>query len=256
MNPTNPIIIDQFESTTPTEESRLKLEQFYEELLNSLREMIRSLYDSNSLNDICIANSVKQILSNFLKRKDILMIDIFAIFNSFRKNRMILIIDEIECEFRFSEATSLMFGRTRIEITIESKIMIDYLYHILESLPVSHQDLIWLLYTLKLREEILKKIFKERIDSFNITNFDLTITQSFTFWCDFFGNWETERNSLLRQCLDTFTTKEYLSNKQAKYLKKFNRRFNLEIESFSKCLNVHCSGHDFFEFEITPKFDI
>lgn len=241
--------------STTLEESQLKLQQLFEELRTSIFLAISSLYDSNSLNDICIANSVKQILSNFLKRKDILMIDIFAIFNSFRKNSIIFIINDIECEFRFTEATSLKFGRTRIEITIESKIMIDYLYHILESLPVSHQDLIWLLYTLKLRE-ILKNMFEERIASKNITNIDLTITQSFTFWCDFFGNWETERNSLLRQCLDTFTTKEYLSNKQAKYLKKFNRRFNLEIESFSKCLNVHCSGHDFFEFEITPKFDI
>ena len=244
--------IKQIESITP-EESQLNLQQLLQEFNDSFIEMIRSLYESNSLNDIRIADSVNQILSNFLKRKDILMIDIFAIFNSFRKDSIIFSIDGIECEFRFTEATSLKFGRTRIEITIESKIMIDYLYHILESLPVSHQDLIWLLYTLNLREVILKKIFKERIASKNITNIDLTITQSFTFWCDFFGNWETERNALLILCLNTFTTKEYLSKKQAKFLKRYKPE---TIESFSKCLNVHCSGHDFFEFEITPKLDI
>jgi len=242
----------QFESTTPTEESRLKLEQFYEELLNSLREMIRSLYELNSLSDIRIKNSVKQILSNFLKRKDILMIDIFAIFNSFRKNRMIFNINEIECEFRFSEATSLNFGRTRIEITIESKIMIDYLYDILQLLPVSHQDLIWLLYTLNLRELILKNIFEERIASKNITKIDLTITQSFTFWCDFFGNWETERNTLLIQCFDKFTTKKYLSHKEAKHSKRYKPK---TIESFRLCLKLY-GPKNFFEFEETPKFDI
>ena len=240
----------QFQSITPEES---QLQQSLEQLRMSIILLISSLYESNSLNDIRIADSVNQILRDFLKIKDISMIDIFAIFNSFRKNSMIFSIDDIECEFRFTEATSLKFGRTRIEITIESKIMIDYLYHILELLPVSHQDLIWLLYTLNLREVILKKIFKERIASKNITNIGLTITQSFTFWSDFFGNWETERNALLIRCLDTFTTKEYLSKKQAKFLKRYKPE---TIESFSKCLNVHCSGHSFFEFEITPKLDI
>lgn len=78
----------QFQSITH-EESQLKLQQSLEQLHMSIILLISSLYESNSLNDIRIADSVNQILRDFLKIKDISMIDIFAIFNSFRKNSMI-----------------------------------------------------------------------------------------------------------------------------------------------------------------------
>ena len=226
---------------TPCQKLALELSLLLNKLIVQLIQESQSLYVNTTLNNANLNKSFKQIISDFYQRQDIPKIDIFAILNSLRKMKEIHFwYDSKDWTFRFSKETSLTFGRTRIEITIESKIMMDYLYHVLGLLPVGQQDLIWVLYTPILKEKILKEriasedILKERFVSFNIINFELTITQNFTFWWNFFGNWETERQILLNKCFTTFVHRDYLSNKLAARLQKTNPH---TPESFKRCFD-------------------
>ena len=235
-----PTSSEQRVKLTPCQKSALELSLLYKKLLLKFIQSNQSLYENTLLNNANLNKSFKQIVSDFYQRQDIPKIDIFAILNSLRKMKEIHFwYDSKDWTFRFSKETSLTVGRTSIEITIESKIMMDYLYHIVGLLPVDQQDLIWVLYTPRL-ENILKEriasenILKERFVSFNILEFELTITQNFTFWWNFFGNWEMERQLLLKKCFTTFVHREYLPNKLAARLQKTNPN---TPESFKRCFD-------------------
>jgi len=250
-----PTSSEQRVKLTPCQIHILELSLLYNKLLVKLIKIIQLLYENNLLNNVNLNKFFKQIVSEFCQRQDIPKIDIFAILNSLRKMKEIhFFYDSKDWTFRFLKETSLTVGRTRIEITIESKIMIDYLYYILALLPVDQQDLIWLFYTRRLKEDIFEEriasedILKERILSFNILNFELTITQNFTFWWNFFGNWETERQILLNNCFKKFASREYFTHSHARHLRKAKPD---TIESFKRCFNTY-----FPAFKATPILDI
>jgi hypothetical protein len=137
-----PTSSEQRVKLTPCQIHILELSLLYNKLLVKLIKIIQLLYENNLLNNMNLNKFFKQIVSEFYQRQDIPKIDIFAILNSLRKMKEIhFFYDSKDWTFRFLKETSLTVGRTSIEITIESKIMIDYLYDILGLLPVDQPEI-------------------------------------------------------------------------------------------------------------------
>jgi hypothetical protein len=201
-------------SSEPPFGSSIDLMILLYELINKLNQMIQLLHNSNLLNDdnaLCLA--LRKIIYAFFKRTDIQKIDIFAVLNSLRQmDDVSFEHDSKQFKYCFSMETSLTVEGSKITITINSKIIIDFLKCILQPrfqiIPKIQEDLIRLMYM-----DILRKLDV----SPQIPNFEMTIETNYLFWCNFIGWNESMRIGFLKECRDQLTRQPFFSKKDTDY---------------------------------------
>jgi hypothetical protein len=184
------------EPTEPTEQS-VSLIQLLKELYQTLIENFKLLYSENSLNTSNLDKSIRHVLTEFCKKKDIKQIDIFAILNSLKKNPPVLFeMNSTGYSFQFfSGETTLTIGNSSNIIKINSNLIIERLEIITISLTTSQKDFIYLMY---------HGLYKLFIPSQFKGNFDMSVDCPYDFYMksyrDHGTTWEERRREILPNC--------------------------------------------------------
>jgi hypothetical protein len=191
------------------------LTQSLRELIQSLIENIQSLYYADSLNTANLEKSIKNVLIQFCEKKEIKQIDIFAIFNSLRKNSPVLFeMNSTRYSFHFFLGeTTLTIGQHSNIITINSKLIIERLEIITSRLTPIEKDFIYLMY-IGLYKRFIPIEFKG--------NFDMSCDSTYDFYMSFYlergTTWEQQRTKILQDCKNlVFKSIGTVSKSQYKY---------------------------------------
>lgn len=181
----------------PSSEQSVILTQSFEELLQTLIENIRLLYSENSLNTSNLDKSIRHVLIEFCKKKDIEQIDIFAILNSLKKNPPVLFeMNSTGYSFQFFLGeTTLTIGNSSNIIKINSNLIIERLEIITISLTPIQKDFIYLMY---------HGLYKTFIPIEFKGNFDMSVYCPYNFYMMFYRDhgttWEERRREILPNC--------------------------------------------------------
>lgn len=203
-------------SSEPPFGSSSDLRIYYQELIQFMNQMIQLLYNSSDIFDAkTLYSDLRKIIHAFFKRTDIQKIDIFAVLNSLRKmDDVSFEHDSKQFKYCFSTKTSLTVEGSKITITINSKIIIDFLKCIIDVLPPIQQDLIWLMY--------MGILIKHNISP-QIPNFEMTIETNYQYWCNFIGWNESMRIKFLKECRDQLTRQPFFSKKDREHYSVYGK---------------------------------
>ncbi len=182
-----------------------------EQIASILIETIKNLYETDTVQSDMLQVVLNPILESFLSRRDISLIDQFAILNSLRKG-FGFYHNLKYWEVSFGLKSNLSISRSKIVITLDSSIFFQKFRLImrqLEPIPIQH-DLLCLMYRTILRDP------EHMVVPTIPISFELTVHQNYMFWLRYF-NWETRRNEFLTKCLSKFVSRAFFSNKDTNY---------------------------------------
>jgi hypothetical protein len=207
---------------------------FLNQLRNQLIRQIKNLYENETLDNESLMEPFKKILQIFFDRKDIAMIDTFAILNSFRKEGCRFWHDSKCWTVCFSaERASLRLGKSTVTITVDPSIFFDMFRLITRQLPPPQKDLISMMYLTVLKE----------INAVPpIRGFHLTIEKNYRYWCVYL-RWKNERDYLISNVCSAFFNLGLFSKKDTKYYRANSNQDS--IEDFLK--QGFIANHDEFK---------
>lgn len=181
---------------------------FLNQLRNQLIRQIKNLYENETLDNESLMEPFKKILQNFFERKDIAMIDTFAILNSFRKEGCSFWHDSKCWTVCFSaKGASLRLGKSTVTITVDPSVFFDMFRLITRQLTPPQKDMISMMYMTVLKE----------INAVPpIRGFQLTIEKNYRWWCVYL-RWKNERDYLISNVCSAFFNLGLFSKKETKY---------------------------------------
>jgi len=192
----------------------LDLSNLLRQLVSTFGDVIKVLYDADGIDTERLDREVACILERFLsmfQEQGIPLIDIFAVFNTFREGFYLYHDGRYFC-IKFGSKHGIKVGRKKCVITLDSSSFYLTLRGImkrLESNPVQH-DLLSFMYCTILRNPNFK------VAPGISFPFALTISQNYQVWLSFL-NWETERSKFLERMLCKFVFYPSFSRKGVTY---------------------------------------
>lgn len=199
---------------SPSEKKTLSLSYLLEQLCDHLIQEIKILYENDSITNDALFDLFKRIIKNFSQSKDIELVNIFAILNSLRKNGVCFNDCSKKVRICFSDRPSFKYGKTSIEITLDSSIFFERFIFLINQLEPTQQDLLSLMYMKVLRDfNVVPKI-----DDFD---FELTIEFSYDFW-HYYLSWDTQRSTYLTNCKKNVICRDFFSKKDVGYYSSSN----------------------------------
>lgn len=226
----------------------LDLSNLLRQLVSTFCDVIKGMYDANGIDtkrlDSEIACILQRFLSNF-QEQGISLIDIFAVFNTFRKG-FYFNHDGRYFRLNFDSTPSIKLERKKMVITLDSSTFFQKLSAImghLASNPVQH-DLLFLMYRTILRDP------NHRVQPCISFPFQLTISENYRVWLSFL-NWETTRYEYLYKCKLVFVSWPSFSSKSVDW---YRRAFNTDTSSFriffqNSHISERYSGSEKISFE-------
>jgi hypothetical protein len=170
----------------------------------------------------------KCVLSDFAKISKLKIIDIIAVLNSFKQRKISFWMYSKEWSFSFSEETSINFGVSEIELTINSSIITEImlsLYKLLrpdDSYPrkkatdprkkandLAQEDIIGLM---------CLEVFKHEsfmVHPICLGGLQISIDKPYEYWHERL-RWD-KREHLLKECAQRFIKQPYFSKKDSSY---------------------------------------
>lgn len=204
-----------------------------EQITSILIETIKNLYETDTVQFDTLQGVLNPILESFLSRRDISLIDQFAILNSLRKG-FGFYHNLKYWEVSFGLKSNFSLSRSKVVITLDSSIFFQKFRLImrqLEPIPMQH-DLLCLMYRTILRDPAHMVVPTIPI------SFELTVHQNYRFWLRYF-DWETRRNEFLSKCLCKFVSRDLFSKKDTNYYLQ-----RTKTDSFKKFFeNSHIACH-------------
>ena len=203
----------------------LDLSNLLRQLVSTFCDVIKGMYESESIDTEKLDRVVSSILERFLimfQEQGIPLIDVFAVFNTFREGFYFFHDGRYFC-IKIGSKHGIKVGRRRVVITLDSSTFFQKLCFImrqLESNPVQH-DLLFLMYRTILRHP------NHRVAPSISFPFAVTISTNYRFWLSFL-DWETTRSKFLDRCLYQFVSRTLFSKKDTKYYLQ-----HTDISSFS-----------------------
>ena len=214
----------------------LDLSNLLRQLVSTFGDVIKVLYDADDIDTEILDREVACILERFLsmfQEQGIPLIDIFAVFNTFREGFYLYHDGRYFC-IKFGSKHGIKVGRKKFVITLDSSTFFQKLCFImrqLESNPVQH-DLLFLMYRTILRDP------NHRVVPCISFPFELTISQNYRVWLSFL-DWETARSNFLDRCLYQFVSRTFFSKKDTKYYLQHTNTSSFSI--FFRNSHIHAN---------------
>jgi hypothetical protein len=212
-----------------------------EQIVSILIGIIKNLYETDAVQFDTLQGVLNPILESFLSRRDISLIDQFAILNSLRKG-FGFYHNLKYWEVSFGLKSNFSLSRSKVVLTLDSSIFFQKFRLImrqLEPIPMQH-DLLCFMYRTILRDP------EHMVVPTIPISFELTVQQNYRFWLRCF-NWETRRDEFLKKCLCKFVSRAFFSKKDMNY---FFPRTNIgSFQDFFK--HSHIAYHSAFKEKIS-----
>ncbi len=206
---------------SPSEKKTLSLSHLLEQLCDHLIQEIKILYENNSITNDDLVDLFRRIIEIFSESKDIELVNIFAILNSLRKNGVCFKDGAKEVKICFSDRPSFKFGKSSLEIILDSSIFFERFIFLIKKLEPEQQDLLSLMYMKVLRDfNVVPKI-----DDFD---FELTVEFNYDFWT-YYLSWDTQRSTYLTSCKNILISRDYFSRKDVNYWSSHTRCDSFQI---------------------------
>ncbi len=189
----------------------LHLSIILHELVSNLIDANKRLYDTNTFNMLMLQQVLNSVIEcRILRRRDIELIDQFAILNSLRKEGFRFHHDSKYWDISFGQEVNLEFGISKVLVRIDSNLFLQKFRLIISKLEQNsnQHDLFCLMY-----QEILRdpKLNKRVVPSLPIP-FELNIWTNWRFWVSYLS-WNTTRLRYLSDCKSAFVSQPYFSNR-------------------------------------------
>ena len=214
----------------------LYLSNLLRQLVSTFCDFIKAVYDAVGIDTERLDSEVACILERYLsmfQEQSIPLIDIFAVFNTFREGFYLFHDGRYFC-IKIGSKHGIMVGRRRVVITLDSSSFYLTLRGImkqLESNSVQH-DLLSFMYCTILRDP------KHKVAPGISFPFEVTISTNYKVWLSFL-NWETARSNFLERCLCQFVFWPSFSRKGVDYYRSSKHTNYTSYKEFFK--NYHIS---------------
>jgi hypothetical protein len=223
--------------------SVLHLSIILEQIVSTLIGMIKHLYDNDSVQCETLQEAVNSVLETFLRRRDIALIDQFAILNTLKKKGFGFRHESQYWEVSFGLKSNFRLGKSKVLVTLDSSTFFQKFRLIMSQLeqnPKQH-DLLCLMYM------TIMNTFEHRVKPVLPFPFELTITTNYQFWLSsIYLNWDTKRSEFLDKCKCQFVRRPFFSKKDSNYY--FQHTNTSSFREFFA--NWHISNHDVFKGKI------
>jgi hypothetical protein len=220
--------------------SVLHLSIILEQIVSNLIGMIKRLYDNDTVQCETLQEAVNSVLETFLRRRDIALIDQFAILNTLKKKRFGFRHESQYWEVSFGLKSNLRLGKSKVLVTLDSSTFFQKFRLIMSQLeqnPKQH-DLLCLMYMTILRAA------EHRVKPVLPFPFEMTITLNYEFWLSsIYLNWDTKRSEFLDKCKCQFVRRPFFSKKDSNYY--FQHTNTSSFREFFE--NWHIADNDNFK---------